>query len=103
MSDRKNDKDLAPATRAGPGRRRGEWTGMPGQKGGIVNPPVWRASTILYEDVAHLRGAEKDPQPHELYYGRRGTPTGWSLAEAITQMEPEAVGTMLFPPRAWRQ
>ena len=29
--------------------RRKEWTQ------GIVNPPVWRASTILYDDVAHLR------------------------------------------------
>jgi len=93
----KDDKTLAPATRLVQAGRRVEWTGMPGQPGGIVNPPVWRASTILYEDVAHLRDAERNPLSDRLYYGRRGTPTGWSLAEAITQMEPEAAGTMLFP------
>jgi len=97
MSKKNDDKALSPATRLVQAGRRAEWTGAPGQKGGIVNVPVWRASTILYEDIAHLRAAEKDPQPHELYYGRRGAPTGWSLAEAITQMEPEAAGTMLFP------
>lgn len=97
MSKKSDGKNLSPATRLAQAGRRSEWTGMPGQKGGIVNPPVWRASTILYEDVAHLRAAERDPQPHDLYYGRRGTPTSWSLAEAITQMEPEAEGTMLYP------
>jgi len=94
---KKNDKDLTPATRLAQAGRRSEWTGLPDRKGGIVNPAVWRASTILYDDVAHLRAAEARPDPHELYYGRRGTPTAWSLAEAITQMEPEAVGTMLYP------
>jgi cystathionine beta-lyase len=98
MSNKSDDgKPLAPATRLAQAGRRSEWTGLPGDKGSIVNPPVWRASTILYEDVAHLRSAETQNEPHQLYYGRRGTPTGWSLAEAITQMEPEAEGTMLFP------
>lgn len=98
MSRKEDDKaqQRAPATRLVQAGRRAEWTGMPGQPGGIVNPPVWRASTILYEDVAHLRGASMGEQ-HKLYYGRRGAPTGWSLAEAITQMEPEAEGTMLYP------
>jgi cystathionine beta-lyase len=98
MSSGKQDKerDLDPATRLVQAGRRAEWTGLPDQPGGIVNPAVWRASTILYEDVAHLRGASMGDQ-HKLYYGRRGTPTSWSLAEAITQMEPEAAGTMLYP------
>ena len=89
-------RPLSAATRLVQAGRRAEWTGMPGQPGGIVNPPVWRASTILYEDVAHLRGANAN-DPHRLYYGRRGAPTSWALAEAITQMEPEAAGTMLYP------
>lgn len=89
-------KSLKPATRLVQAGRRKEWTGMPGDPGSIVNPPVWRASTILYEDVAHLRSANMHT-PHQLYYGRRGAPTSWALAEAITQMEPEAAGTMLFP------
>ena len=95
-SDKDSDKNLAPATRLVQGGRRREWAGIPGEPGSIVNPPVWRASTILFDDVAHLRAAEGDTH-HHLYYGRRSTPTGWSLAEAITQMEPEAAGTLLFP------
>lgn len=85
-----------PATRLTQAGRRPEWTRMPDQPGGIVNPPVWRASTILYDDVAHLRSAVTNT--HErLFYGRKGTPTSWSLADALTEMEPGAEGTMLFP------
>lgn len=63
---------------------------------GIVNPPVMRASTILFEDVADLRAASRDPDAG-LYYGRRGTPTQWSLADALTGLEPGAGGTILYP------
>lgn len=31
------------------------------------------------------------------YYGRQGAPTQWALAEALTELEPEAYGTMLYP------
>ncbi len=55
--DEKAGRPLGSGTRLVQAGRRAEWTGMPGQPGGIVNPPVWRASTILYEDVAHLRGS----------------------------------------------
>ncbi len=80
-----------PATRVVEGGRRGEWTQ------GIVNTPVWRASTILYDDVAALRAGVRSNEDGQLFYGRRGTPTQWSLAEALTEMEPEAEGTMLYP------
>ena len=93
---KKTDTPLSPATRLVQGGRRREWAAIPGEPGSIVNPPVWRASTILFDDVAHLRAADGDSH-HHLYYGRRSTPTGWSLAEAITEMEPEAGGTALFP------
>lgn len=71
--------------------RRKEWTQ------GIVNPPVWRASTILYDDVAHLRAAGARDTHHRLFYGRRGTPTQWSLADALTELEPGAEATLLYP------
>lgn len=71
--------------------RRAEWTR------GIVNPPVWRASTILYDDVADLRGATRGDTHHRLFYGRRGTPTQWSLADALTALEPGAEATFLYP------
>ncbi|KRB83113.1 cystathionine beta-lyase [Sphingomonas sp. Root710] len=63
---------------------------------GIVNPPVWRASTILFDSVAELRAAVRKPDAG-LYYGRRGTPTQWALADALTELEPGAEGTMLYP------
>ncbi len=79
-----------PATQAVQGGRRPEWTS------GIVNPPVWRASTILYDDVAALRAGTRTNADGKLFYGRRGTPTQWSLADALTEMEPGAAGTMLY-------
>lgn len=63
----------------------------------MVNPPVWRGSTHLYDDVAHLRDGLKSNGDGKFFYGRRGSPTQWSLAEALTEMEPGAVGTMLYP------
>ncbi|WP_336962260.1 cystathionine beta-lyase [Sphingobium aquiterrae] len=94
--EQQGDAALRPLTRLAQAGRRAEWTSLPGQPGGIVNPPVWRASTILYDDVAHLRAATTNT--HErLFYGRKGTPTAWSLADALTSLEPGAEGTMLFP------
>ena len=77
------------------GRGKG-WTRLAEGRGGVVNPPVWRASTVLYDDVAHLRQGTQQNRDGELFYGRRGTPTQWALAEAITDMEPGAAGTMLY-------
>lgn len=91
-----DDDSIRPATRLVQGGRRPEWTGDPRLGGGIVNPPVWRASTILYDTVADLkaRGASTHDK---LYYGRRGTPTVWALADALTGLEPGAAGTLLYP------
>ena len=87
-----NDRDdTKPATKVVTAGRRKEWTS------GIVNPPVWRASTILYDDVAHLRAAAGRDTHHRLFYGRRGTPTQWSLADALTELEPGAEGSFLYP------
>lgn len=79
------------ATRVVSAGRRPEWTQ------GIVNPPVWRASTILYGSVAEMRAAGGRDTHHRLFYGRRGTPTQWSLADALTELEPGAEGTFLYP------
>jgi len=95
MSD-SDDQSLRPATKLVQGGRRPEWTGDPRLGGSIVNPPVWRASTILYDNIADLkaRGASTHDK---LYYGRRGTPTVWALADALTGLEPGAEGTLLYP------
>jgi cystathionine beta-lyase len=49
---------------------------------GAVNTPVYRASTILYPDLAALK-ANKQPYT----YGRRGTPSTRSFEEAISALE----------------
>ena len=86
MSDDKKD-----ATRVVTAGRRAEWTQ------GIVNPPVWRASTILYDSVSDLRASAGRDTHHRLFYGRRGTPTQWSLADALTELEPGAEASFLYP------
>ncbi len=91
-----DESERAPETKLTQAGRKLAWTGVPGQPGGVVNPPIWRASTILYEDVAHLRAARTD-QHQKWFYGRKGTPTQWALADALTEMEPGAAGTMLYP------
>ncbi|MDE1466925.1 cystathionine beta-lyase [Aurantiacibacter sp. D1-12] len=88
--------DHKPATRLVEAGRRKEWTTAPGKPGGVVNPPVWRSSTHLYEDVADLAKGRPNADGH-FYYGRRGGPTQWALADALTGLEPGADGTELFP------
>jgi cystathionine beta-lyase len=51
---------------------------------GIVNPPVYRASTILYPTLAALRGP---PPAHGVTYGRYGTPTTFALEETVAALE----------------
>lgn len=77
------------------GRRR-DWTRGPGMAAGIVNPPVWHASTIVFDDLATLEEARRHPD-QGLFYGRRGTPTQWALEDALTALEPGAAGTKLYP------
>ncbi|MGH6652458.1 MAG: cystathionine beta-lyase [Sphingopyxis sp.] len=91
-----DDDSLRPATKLVQGGRRPEWTGDPRLGGGVVNPPVWRASTILYDNIADLK-ARGHATHDQLYYGRRGTPTVWALADALTELEPGAEGTLLYP------
>jgi cysteine-S-conjugate beta-lyase len=84
------DDPTFPATRVVTAGRRAEWTGA------AVSPPVWRASTHLYPDSATLAAGSPNEDGH-FYYGRRGSPTQWALADALTALEPGAAGTMLYP------
>lgn len=74
----------------GAGRRK-EWTGP------VVNPPVWRASTHLYDSMADKEAGAAANEDGRFFYGRRGAPTQWALAEALTELEPGAEGTQLYP------
>jgi cystathionine beta-lyase len=83
-------KDGRPETRLATAGRRAEYT-----QGG-VNPPVWRASTILFDSVADMH-ASNPPRDGVLHYGRNGTPTLWALCDALTELEPGAAMTRVFP------
>ena len=84
-------EDIAPATRLVLAGRKPEWTGP------AVNPPVWRASTHLYEDCAAQEAGRHVNKDGLFHYGARGGPTQWALADALTALEPGAAGTMLYP------
>ncbi len=85
----------APETRLIHAGRKKQWTHLTEGRG-IVNVPVHHASTIVFETLDEFDAAVRDPDGG-LYYGRRGTPTTWALEDALTGMEPGAVGTQLFP------
>lgn len=58
---------------------------------GFINPPVIHASTVLFKNSEML---EKEAQ--SFVYGRHGTPTSQSFAEALCVLE-EAKGVVLAP------
>lgn len=55
---------------------------------GVVNTPVVRASTVVFDSVAAMRDAQARVTKREkvLSYGRRGTPTHWTLQEALSDL-----------------
>lgn len=59
--------------------------------GPFVNPPVVRASTVLFDSIAEMYSGEA-----KYAYGRRGTPTIVALEQAIAELE-GADGTILCP------
>lgn len=58
----------------------------PHDHSGVVNPPVYRASTILFPTVQDMRDSYKRKYD-AVTYGRDGTPTHRLLAEAFTALE----------------
>ncbi|WP_344697961.1 cystathionine beta-lyase [Sphingomonas limnosediminicola] len=83
-----SDHEKRQSTKLVEGGRRKEWLGR------LVNPPVERASTILFDSVAELSSGQ--PGLGEYRYGLQGTATHWALSEALTELEPGAAGTALF-------
>src|SRR5262245_59971693 len=51
-----------------------------------VNPPVYRASTLLFRTLADFERAEKTAYPQS-NYGRNGTPTTRALEGALAALE----------------
>lgn len=63
---------------------------------GIINPPVYRASTVVFDTLEDMRFAIKNKTNGTLFYGRRGTPTHFAFQQAISELE-GGVGTALYP------
>ncbi|MEL7219411.1 MAG: cystathionine beta-lyase, partial [Pseudomonadota bacterium] len=80
MSHSDNNTPKGKGTKLTHAGRRPEWTGR------VVNPPVWRASTHLYESEAERKAATSGTTDGQFFYGRRGAPTQWALAEALTEI-----------------
>ncbi len=53
---------------------------------GVVNPPVYHASTIVHPTVEALEHADRTPF-EGTRYGRRGTPTTFALEQAVAVLE----------------
>ena len=62
---------------------------------GSVNPPVYHVSTVLFDSMAEFLAVGK-PVPGKLIYGRWGTPTSFTLSDALAELE-GGVGCALFP------
>lgn len=63
---------------------------------GVVNPPVFRASTMLFETMEEMAFATKNRANGEMFYGRRGGPTHFAFQAAIAELEGGA-GCALYP------
>jgi cystathionine beta-lyase len=87
VSGEKDNSGLKPETIVSTGGR------DPFAHHGYVNPPVYHASTLLYqtaEDYLAHRGRYQ--------YGRRGTPTSEALETAVRELEgPACAGVNLLP------
>lgn len=67
-----------------------KWTGN------AVNPPVVRASTIVFDTMQELKEATKQRGNRVPFYGRRGTQTHFAFQEAMCELEGGA-GCALYP------
>jgi cystathionine beta-lyase len=54
---------------------------------GVVNTPVYRTSTILFESFEAMEAGANDPGRMKFAYGRLGTPTSQALEEAVAELE----------------
>ena len=62
--------------------------GDPFSRHGAVNPPVYRASTILYPTVGEYEAARDPARRFDVVrYGQLGTPTTFALEQAVAAIE----------------
>lgn len=63
-----------------------------------MNSVIQRASSLVFDTVEAKKHATRNRANGELFYGRRGTLTHFSLQEAMCELEGGA-GCALFPLR----
>ncbi|MGB0747384.1 MAG: cystathionine beta-lyase [Magnetospiraceae bacterium] len=71
---------------------------------GVVNPPVYHASTILKGSLESFRDGDKTPL-EGVYYGHFGTPTTFAFEDAVAALEgydrcvavPTGIGAIAVP------
>lgn len=63
---------------------------------GAVNSVIQRASSLVFDSVEAKKHATRNRANGELFYGRRGTLTHFSLQQAMCELEGGA-GCVLFP------
>ncbi|KLV03605.1 cystathionine beta-lyase [Photobacterium aquae] len=62
----------------------------------LVNPPVSRASTVVFDSVESMKKATANRANKTLFYGRRGTNTHFAFQDAMVELE-GGVGCALYP------
>jgi cystathionine beta-lyase len=68
----------------------------PVEGGKTVNPGIFRASTVLFDDLASWQESEQHRfEQNYLQYGRLGTPTHFALTEALAALEGAHDGVVL--------
>lgn len=82
---RKPGKDPARRRRHAPATAVTEAGRDPFANFGIVNPPVYHASTVLFPTVAEMERIGRAPFDH-VYYGRNGTPTTFAFERAVAEL-----------------
>jgi cystathionine beta-lyase len=60
---------------------------LPDASFGAVNPPVYHASTILFDTLEAYEARNPNLWPRKPSYGRTGTPTSFALEDAIAELE----------------
>ena len=82
MTEDVNDKNYKPDTLlAHLGRD-------PQRDRGMVNPPVYHASTILFDTVDEFEAGNSGKiEKGQVFYGRYGTPTTFDLEDAVARLE----------------
>ena len=73
----------------------------PQKHAGLVNVPVYRGSTVLFDDVATYEG--RDPDDYKVMrYGIYGTPTTFALEAAVGRRRVDAGAALEIDDRLLR-